>query len=198
MAQALEREADGVDQVDAGAHQGVAQLQPQQILLGLGGAVFNGMEQRSIRAGQPGEHLGVAPVALALIAGDGVEFARVGHQHGGTEAGEITADPRTVRARFQRDGGCGELGEQLGQGGPRVGQRSLTNNLTSGIQRANVMGPITEIKAEGEPADDSRRGSRNEERSVFCFHRQTLSPTRHCVSGLPSHLILLGHIWCKW
>jgi len=24
------------------------------------------------------------------------------------------------------------------------------------------------------------------------FHGQTLSPTHHCVSGLPSHLILLG------
>jgi len=27
---------------------------------------------------------------------------------------------------------------------------------------------------------------------VFSVHRQTLAPTRHCVSGLPSHLILLG------
>ncbi len=79
MAQALEGEADGVDEVDAGAHQGVAQLEAQQIMLGLGGAVLDGMEQGRVNAGQPGEHLGVAPVAFAFVTGDGVELARVGH-----------------------------------------------------------------------------------------------------------------------
>ena len=54
------------------------------------------------------------------VVGDGVELARVGHQHGGPEAGEITADPRAVRARFQRHGAAGKLREQLGQGGPGV------------------------------------------------------------------------------
>ena len=58
--------------------------------------------------------------------------------------------------------------------------------------------PITKIKTEGEPADDSRRRGGNDGRSrtgFFSsgFHRQTLAPTHHCVSGLPSHLILLGH-----
>ena len=56
---------------------------------------------------------------------------------------------------------------------------------------------ITEIKAEGEPAADGSGRSGNDGRSgtVFIsgsFHRQTLAPTRHCVSGLPSHLIWLG------
>ena len=59
---------------------------------------------------------------------------------------------------------------------------------------------ITEIKAEGEPTDNSRRGVSNEGRSRTGFisggfHRQTLSPTHHSVSGLPSHLILLGLVW---
>jgi hypothetical protein len=59
------------------------------------------------------------------------------------------------------------------------------------------MRPITEIKAEGEPPDDSGRGGGNDGRSETAFisggfHRQTLSPTHHSVSGLPSHLILLG------
>jgi hypothetical protein len=56
---------------------------------------------------------------------------------------------------------------------------------------------ITEIKAEGEPAADGSGRSGNDGRSgtVFIcgsFHRQTLAPTHHRVSGLPSHLILLG------
>src|ERR1035437_9904266 len=61
--------------------------------------------------------------------------------------------------------------------------------------------PITEIQAEGEPAADSSGRSGNEGRSRTgfisgVFHRQTISPTRHCVGGLPSHLILLGVIQC--
>ena len=59
--------------------------------------------------------------------------------------------------------------------------------------------PVTKIKTEGEPADGSRRGGgyNGRSRTVFFsggFHRQTLSPTHHCVSGLPSHLIWLGHM----
>jgi len=63
-----------------------------------------------------------APVALALVAGNGVELARIGHQYRGPQAGQITADPWTMRARFQRDGGVGKLREQLRQGGPGVAQ----------------------------------------------------------------------------
>ena len=56
---------------------------------------------------------------------------------------------------------------------------------------------VSEIKAEGEPAADGSGRSGNNGRSgtVFIsggFHRQTLAPTHHCVSGLPSHLIWLG------
>jgi len=61
------------------------------------------------------------------------------------------------------------------------------------------MCPITKIKAEGEPADGSRRGGGNDGRSRTGFisggfHRQTLAPTHPGVSGLPSHLIWLGHM----
>ena len=45
MAEALEGEADGVDEVDAGADEGIAQFEAEQIVLGLGGAVLDGMEQ---------------------------------------------------------------------------------------------------------------------------------------------------------
>jgi len=57
---------------------------------------------------------------------------------------------------------------------------------------------VSEIKAEGEPAADGSGRSGNNGRSGTGFisggfHRQTLAPTHHRVSGLPSHLILLGH-----
>jgi len=55
-----------------------------------------------------------------------------------------------VRPRFQRDGGTGKIHEQLGEGRPGVGQRSLADNLTGGIQDTDVMRAITKIKAEGE------------------------------------------------
>src|SRR5208282_2544991 len=53
------------------------------------------------------------------------------------------------------------------------------------------MCPITEIKAEGEPADDGGRGGGNDGWSFgFCFHRQTVALTHYYVGCLPSHLIL--------
>ena len=143
-------------------------------MLGLGGAVLNGMEQRGIHAGETGEHLGITPVALAFATGDGVKLAGIGHQHRCAEVGEVTTDPRTVRARFQGHGGMRKIREQLCQGRAGVGQRSFADNLTSGVENADVMCPITEIKAEGEPTDDSRRGGGNVGRSCFSFHRQTL------------------------
>jgi hypothetical protein len=57
--------------------------------------------------------------------------------------------------------------------------------------------PITEIQAEGEPADEgSGRVVRNDGRSLyFCFHKAELyHQTLHCARCLPSHLILLGSI----
>ena len=54
------------------------------------------------------------------------------------------------------------------------------------------MASSTENKAEGEPAADGGRGGGNEGRSSGSFPRQTLAPTPHRVSGLPSHLIWLG------
>jgi hypothetical protein len=108
------------------------------------------------------------------------------------EFGEITADPRAVGASFQGDGGLRELGEELSQRGTVVGQRSLADNLTSSIENANVMLPVTEIQTKGEPADDSRRGSENDGRSNVSFHRQILAPDAPCAECLPSHLIWLG------
>ena len=51
------------------------------------------------------------PVALAFAAGDGLELARVGDQHSGPALGEVTADPRTVRAGFDGNSSVRELGE---------------------------------------------------------------------------------------
>jgi hypothetical protein len=67
-------------------------------MLGLGRAVLDGMQQSGVHPCEAGEHLRVAPVAFAFRTGDGVKLARVGHQHGGAQAGEVTADPRAVRA----------------------------------------------------------------------------------------------------
>jgi hypothetical protein len=53
----------------------------------------------------------IAAVALALVAGNGVELARIGHDDGGAQTGEIPADPRTVRARFERHRGGRILGQ---------------------------------------------------------------------------------------
>ena len=54
------------------------------------------------------------------------------------------------------------------------------------------MRPISEIKAEGEPTDDSGHGRGNGGRGGVCFHRQS-SYTQHNLRArrLPSHLILL-------
>jgi hypothetical protein len=120
MTQALEGEPDGVDEVDAGAHEGVAELEAEQIVPGLGGAVFNRMEQGHVRAGEAGEHHGIAAVALALVAGDGVQLAGIGDDDGGPEAGEVTADPRAVRPGFERHGGGGIVREQAARGGHAV------------------------------------------------------------------------------
>ena len=100
-------------------------------MLRLRGTVLDGMQERGVHPCQPGEHLGIAPVALAFGAGDGVELARVGHQHRGPKVGEITADPRTVCARFQRHGAAGKIAQQLLERGARVGyfQCRLKNHV---------------------------------------------------------------------
>jgi len=175
MAEALEGEADGVDEVDARAHQSIAQFQTQQIMLGLSRAVLDGMKQGRVNPRQPGEHLGVAPVALAFGARDGVELARVGDEDRGPVFGEVTTDPRAVGAGLQRDGGAGEVHEQLCQRRPGVGQRRFADNLAGGIQDADVMRAITKIKAEGEPADEGSGRCGNFSRSSFIFHRQIIS-----------------------
>lgn len=66
--------------------------------------------------------------------------------------GEVTADPRAVGAGLQRDGGAGKIHKQLCQRGAGVGQGRFADNLTSGVENADVMCPIIEVKAEGEPA----------------------------------------------
>ena len=179
MAETLEGEPDGVDEAHAGADEGVAQLQAQEIVLGLGGTVLDGMEQRGIHAGEAGEHLGIAAVALAFGAGDGVELARVGDEHLRAVFGEEAADPRTVRARFNGHSGAGKIREELRQGRAGVGQRRLTDNLTSGIKDADMMCPITEIQAEGEPTADGSGRWGNDGGSSFVFHKAVkLHPTQ--------------------
>ena len=133
-------------------------LRPEQIVLGLGGAVLDGVEQRGIHTGQPRQHLGVPLVALAFGARDGVELARVGDQTVAPSSVQETADPRAVGASFQRHRGVRELGHQLGQRRPGVGQRAVTDDLAGGIQDAYVMASVTEIKAEGEPAGNNGAG----------------------------------------
>ena len=148
-------------------------------MLGLGGTVLDGMEQRGIHAGEAGKHLGIAPVALTLMAGDGVELTRIGHQHHGAEVGEITTDPRTVGARFQRDGGAGIIHEQLRQRGPGVGQGDFADDVAGNIEDADVMLPVAEIETEGEPIGDNGRGVGNDGRSSFIFHKAVkLHPTQ--------------------
>ena len=161
MTEALERETDGIDEVDAGADEGIAEFEAEQIMLGLGGAVFDGMEQGGINPREPGEHPGVALVALALVAGDGVELARVGHNDLRPKFGEEPADPRAVHAGFHRHRGAGEIGQQPGQRGPGVGQRALADDLAGSIQDADVMRAVTEIQTEGEPADEGSGRSEN-------------------------------------
>ena len=76
-----------------------------------------------------------------------------------------------------------------------LGKDALADNLAGGIQDADVMRPVTEIKAEGEPAENNGAGVRggNDGRSwLFVFigrlyHRRFIAP-----GCLPSHLILVA------
>jgi len=158
ITEALEGEAHGIDEVDTGADEGITEFEAQEIMLGLGRAVLDGVQQRGINPREASEHLGVPLVALAFVAGDGVELARVGDEHGGTAPGEEPADPRAVGARFDRNRGARELGHQLRQCRSGVGQRALADDLAGGIQDADMMTPVTEIEAEGEPAGNDRGG----------------------------------------
>ena len=61
------------------------------------------------------------PVTPVFTSFQSIFSSAVGHQYRRALFGKEAADPRAVRARFQRDGGAGKLGEQLGQGGAGVG-----------------------------------------------------------------------------
>jgi hypothetical protein len=137
------------------------------------------MEQGRVRAGQAGEHEGVAAVALALVAGDGVELAGVGDDDRGAQAGEVTTDPGAVSAGFQRHSGGGIAGQQAGQRDPVIEHGPFVKDLAGGIQDDDIMAAIAKIEADGEPAGSNRGGlgSGNDGRSgefgiCFCFHRQ--------------------------
>jgi len=89
--------------------------------------------------------------------------------------------------------------DRVAPGRAGVGQGGLADHLTGGIKNADVMLPVTEIKAEGEPTADGsgRREYDRRRRTGFSssgFHRQTLAPTHPRVGSLPSHLILLNGI----
>ena len=98
---------------------------------------------------EPGEHHRVAAVALALMPGDGLELAGIGHDDLRAEAGEKTTEPRAVRARFQRHGGGGIVREQGGQGRAIIEQGAFLKQLAGGIQDADVMAAIPEIQTDG-------------------------------------------------
>ncbi len=108
-----------------------------------------------------------------------MEFAGIGDDDQGPEAGEVTADPRAVRARFNGHGGGGILGEQQREGHAVIEQGAFVEDLAGGIEDAEIMAAITKIKADGKPAGRNRdgRGSGNDGRSVswfvsMFFHRQ--------------------------
>ena len=112
---------------------------------------------------------------------------RIGHDDRGAQAGEVTADPRTVRARFERHGGRGMLGEQQCQGDALIEHGAFVNDPALGIQNTDVMAAITQIEPDGEPAGmDRGGGSKNNGRSDFfgfSFHRQS-SLTQLLTPGL--------------
>ncbi len=94
------------------------------------------------------------------------------------------------------------------RGGRRMGDHVLKKPPL--IQDADVMLPVTEIQAKGEPAADGSGRSGNDGRSSsFSFHKAELyHQTLHCARCLPSHLIWLGvmvisnrsstHSSCSW
>ena len=69
-----------------------------------------------------------------------------------------------------------EIGEQFRQCGPGVGQGALADDLAGGIENADVMRPVSEIKAEGEPAGNNRGGREggNDRTGCICFNRQSI------------------------
>jgi len=63
----------------------------------------------------------------------------------------------TIGAQVTTDAGRRPETKIRSSGGAGVGQGRLADDLAGGIQDADVMLPVTEIKAEGKPADNSGR-----------------------------------------
>ena len=80
------------------------------------------------------------------MAGDGLELARVGDEDCGALLGEETADPRAVRAGLHGHGGLGKLLQQLQERWPGVGEETFMDHLASGIQGADEVTTIPQIK----------------------------------------------------
>jgi hypothetical protein len=81
-------------------------------------------------------------------------------QQGGASAltkGEATSATETQRRKA--------VPKEISFGGLGVGQGSFADHLTRGVEHADLMRAITEIKAEGETADGSSGRSRHERRS---------------------------------
>lgn len=155
----FEGEADAGDDVDALAHEVVAQLDLEEIALGLFGAVLDGVEQLGVYAGEPGDHAGVGPVAFTMVGVDGAQLAGVGDEHLVAEALEEAAGPRGMRADFQGNAGARIFERKPAQAFTMIGDGALVDDGSGGVEDADGVLLVSEVKADGDRWDMCIHGS---------------------------------------
>ena len=143
VSQALEGETHRIDQPHACPDQTVAQLYAQQILLRLGAAVTHRVEERGIKSADPGQHLRIAPVALAFVLVNRAQLARISDQDSAALVLQEAAHPRTMTTRLHHDQREAIMLRQLSQRAALVRKTSLTHHLSQFIEHAKSVPPVT-------------------------------------------------------
>jgi hypothetical protein len=132
----------------SGAHQTVAQLELEHILLGLLATMLNRVKQCVIHPREAGQHHGITPVALPFILVDCPCLSWIGHDHSKTQLLQKAAHPRTVRAGFHHRSGAGITSCHRCELLARIAQTSLSGYLPGFVQHAIRVSTVTKVQSD--------------------------------------------------
>lgn len=134
--------------MDALAHEAVAHLDSDKILLGLLAAVLDGAEEFGINAQYFGEHAGIEFITLALVLVDGSQLAGVGNGDFHPLSRKEPADPRAVGSDFDGDLCLRVIDGEFLERFTGVGDGKLLDDVSVLVGDADLVFPITEVDAE--------------------------------------------------